>query len=130
MDSSLSIETIEINRDGSIKGDDPFEQSRRAMDFRSLLYIGAPLLVEKWGGNVAPSTGLQEQEIFTLTACENYAQYRMTCDAIKTRRKMAYPPDWWEKMMVSGLQNIMLAKFDGGVKSADVDAIIRPLLGY
>lgn len=47
---------------------------------------------------------LQPEEMAFLTdEVSTYADLRFICDVLKFRRRQAYPPDWWEKVMNSGL---------------------------
>jgi hypothetical protein len=40
-----------------------------------------------------------------------YADLRFICDVIKGRRRLNYPPDWWEFYMKSGLMQRITARF-------------------
>jgi len=44
--------------------------------------------------------------------CRRYQDIRLACDTIKHRREGSYPPDWWEKMMSSGLYDLILNRSD------------------
>jgi hypothetical protein len=81
-------------------------------NFRDLRYIAAPEIAKNLGGPLPRETNMTPEEFQALTACENYAQFRATCDAIKLRRGYDYPPDWHQKMMVSGVHTSLMARFD------------------
>lgn len=46
---------------------------------------------------------ITEQEIQKLKDTKNEIQWNAVCYEIKAARDGAYPPDWWPKMMMSGL---------------------------
>lgn len=127
--TDLKIEPLKINRDGSFEI--PGLTGQTTQDFRYLKYIGAPELAERLGGKLDPQAGLTDAEIQALAACTNYAQFRMTCDAIKHRRGGCYPSDWWQKMLASGLHASIMKQIDHPGNqdfTAQTRELIYPLL--
>lgn len=59
---------------------------------------------------------ISEEEINRLEACQSDIEWNDTCDSIKERRDGAYPPDWWPKVMKSGLADRVTARWDGDTK--------------
>ncbi len=48
---------------------------------------------------------LTNEEIIRLEATKNEQEWNDVCDEIKTARNDQYPPDWWPRIMLSGLAN-------------------------
>ena len=48
---------------------------------------------------------LTEAELATLKAAKTQAEWNAACDAVKRVRSRAYPNDWYEKVIASGLVN-------------------------
>ena len=46
---------------------------------------------------------LTDQEIEKLKATKSETEWNAMCDEIKRARGGQYPPDWWPRMMMSGL---------------------------
>lgn len=46
---------------------------------------------------------LTEKEIEKLKATKSESEWNSACDEIKKARNGIYPPDWWPRMMMSGL---------------------------
>lgn len=46
---------------------------------------------------------ITETELETLKNSNNEQEWTATCDAIKRARGNRYPPDWFEKVVMSGL---------------------------
>lgn len=46
---------------------------------------------------------ITEAELKTLRDSTNEQQWNDACDAIKRVRNNKYPPDWFQKVMMSGL---------------------------
>jgi hypothetical protein len=46
---------------------------------------------------------LTESELATLKAAKTQAEWNAACDAVKRVRSRAYPNDWYEKVIASGL---------------------------
>lgn len=47
-------------------------------------------------GNLDPKTPITKQEKEMILSCKVYMDLRYCCDVMKLRRKMNYPPDWWQ----------------------------------
>lgn len=58
-----------------------------------------------------PVTNLTEEELAMLDAVTSYAEHRAACDKIKAARGDVYPPDWGEKMIVSGKNDEIAARY-------------------
>lgn len=54
---------------------------------------------------------LTEKEIKELKMTKSEKQWNATCDKIKHARGGVYPPDWWEKMALSGLMAEIFAQW-------------------
>lgn len=46
---------------------------------------------------------ITEEELQALRETRNADDWSRVCNQIKTARRGAYPPDWWPKVMASGL---------------------------
>ena len=46
---------------------------------------------------------ISEQEIQKLKDAKSAAEWNAVCREIKSKRNGAYPPDWYEKVLGSGL---------------------------
>ena len=46
---------------------------------------------------------ITQQELDTLSSTKSAEEWDATCDAIKKVRGGSYPPDWWNRVMMSGL---------------------------
>ena len=47
-------------------------------------------------GALHPETPITKQEEEMILSCKVYMDLRYCCDVMKWRRKMNYPPDWWQ----------------------------------
>jgi len=81
-------------------------------NFKDLRYIAAPEIAKNLGGPLPREANMTPEEVLALAACENYAQFRATCDALKLRRGYDYPPDWYQKMVASGVHAALMKRFD------------------
>ncbi len=48
---------------------------------------------------------LTEAEFLDLTSTKNEEEWNAACDRVKAARDGAYPPDWWPRMMLSGVMH-------------------------
>lgn len=46
---------------------------------------------------------LTDAEMFRLLGTRSETEWNQVCDAIKQARDGQYPPDWWSRMMLSGV---------------------------
>lgn len=53
---------------------------------------------------------LTEAELQKLDNCKSEREWNNTCDEIKRARSGQYPPDWYQKMIMSGRVNSIRAK--------------------
>jgi len=100
--------------------------------FRDLRYCVAPEIAKRLGGPVPKGTNMTPEELQAFAECENYAQFRATADAIKLRRGYEYPPDWWSKMINSGLHAAIMNRIDNASDTTFPDQVrklLGPLLG-
>lgn len=56
---------------------------------------------------------ITDQEIAALTAANSEHEWNATCATIKAARGGAFPPDWWPRVMSSGLAKRTAAKWGG-----------------
>lgn len=56
---------------------------------------------------------LTQEELRKLEDCRSEEEWNTTCDAIKTVREDAYPPDWWEVVKLSGMMARIVARWGG-----------------
>ena len=55
---------------------------------------------------------ITDQELESLNACKNEADWSKACTAIKDARGgHAYPPDWWKRVKLSGLMDRIFARW-------------------
>lgn len=59
---------------------------------------------------------LMRDELEKLKACESEWEWNKVCDAIKAARDGQYPPDWWAKVMLSGLGQCVASKWGSDLK--------------
>jgi L-rhamnose mutarotase len=52
---------------------------------------------------------LTEAEMAKLRNTKNESEWNAVCDEIKAARNGAYPPDWFAKMMMTGLMSAIAA---------------------
>lgn len=55
---------------------------------------------------------LTEEEITRLKATKSEQEWNDVCDEIKTARNGQYAPDWWARIMVSGLARQIKARWN------------------
>jgi len=65
-------------------------------------------------GKLDPKTPLLPEEIKALEEVKVYADLRYACDVMKLRRGHAYPPDWWNKVMASGMYDKIIERINQG----------------
>lgn len=46
---------------------------------------------------------ITDQEIANLNATRSSIEWNSVCDQIKAARGGEYPPDWWNRIMMTGL---------------------------
>jgi hypothetical protein len=46
---------------------------------------------------------LQDDELDSMKAASSEQEWNSACDAVKGRRHGEYPPDWYERVILSGL---------------------------
>lgn len=46
---------------------------------------------------------ITDSEIANLKATRSSIEWNSVCDGIKTARGGEYPPDWWSRIMMTGL---------------------------
>ena len=56
---------------------------------------------------------ITKEQLKSLEDCQSASDWRAACDAIKdaSQSKVAYPDDWWEKVMDSGLADRVTARW-------------------
>jgi len=47
--------------------------------------------------------GLTPEEIETMKSSKTEADWNRNCDAVKRARSGQYPPDWYDKIILSGV---------------------------
>ena len=52
---------------------------------------------------------LTDEEVKRLEQAANEAEWDAACDAVKDARDGQYPPDWWERVQLSGLMARVVA---------------------
>ena len=57
------------------------------------------------------SKNITQEELDRLKACTTSQEWSDTCDAIKDARDGQYPPDWWAKVILSGLAREVTARW-------------------
>ncbi len=57
---------------------------------------------------------LTEAELMTLIVCTTVDGWNAACDAIKAARNGQYPPDWYERVMLSGVSAAAQRRFTSG----------------
>ncbi len=55
---------------------------------------------------------LTENELMQLTNAESETEWNGICDRVKAARGGQYPPDWYQKVIATGLVN----RISGGLK--------------
>lgn len=56
---------------------------------------------------------ITQEELDALEACQTADEWNDLCSIIKGLREKSYPPDWWEKVMVSGLADRVFKRWEG-----------------
>ena len=51
------------------------------------------------------------EELKSLEACHDEADWAKACDAIKHARQGLYPDDWWAKVKQSGMMDRIMARW-------------------
>ena len=51
------------------------------------------------------------EELKSLEACHDSADWSKACDAIKQARQGLYPDDWWAKVKQSGMMDRIMARW-------------------
>jgi len=56
---------------------------------------------------------ITKEQLKSLEDCQSASDWRAACDAIKdaSQSKVAYPDDWFEKVMASGLADRVTARW-------------------
>jgi len=54
---------------------------------------------------------LTNDELEMIKACASGTAWRDVCDKIKAARDGQYPPDWWEKVKLSGLMDKVMERW-------------------
>ncbi len=103
----LKVETLNIDPAKGVPLD-----SATVSYYRSIR-LSAHCTAEKLG-KLDPKTPLLPEEIRALEEVKVYADLRYACDVMKLRRGHAYPPDWWNKVMASGMYDKILERIDQG----------------
>jgi hypothetical protein len=55
---------------------------------------------------------LTEDELIALSNAKNAEDWNETCDTIKAARSGWYPPDWYVKVLASGLMSRVMVHYD------------------
>ena len=50
-----------------------------------------------------PINNITDQEVAKLKATRSSIEWNRVCDEIKNARGGEYPPDWWNRIMMTGL---------------------------
>ena len=69
------------------------------------------------------SANITEIELQKLEACQSETDWGIVCDQIKKARNGMYPPDWWDKVKMSGMMDRILSRWgaDSSLKLTDLD---------
>ena len=59
---------------------------------------------------------ITEEEIASLEACKSDTEWNAACAAIKAARDGAFPPDWWPKVVKSGIMKRVVEGYGGEAK--------------
>jgi hypothetical protein len=114
-----------------LNGMDPTDQANQeALLFRWLRTTADKVVREM--GTLDPTTPITDDELRMLGQCENYAQLRHTCNVLKMRRAENYPPDWWNRVMNSGLYDAIMERVNNPNNpdfGTQVENILFPMLG-
>ena len=54
---------------------------------------------------------ITEQELKSLEACQSAQDWSDACDAVKEVRCGQYPPDWWDKVKLTGMMDRILSRW-------------------
>lgn len=50
---------------------------------------------------------ITQEELNKLASTKSEAEWNLVCDQIKLARGGQYPPDWWAKVMMTGMAAII-----------------------
>ena len=51
------------------------------------------------------------EELQRLEDCKSAQDWSDACDAVKEARNGQYPPDWWDKVKLSGMMDRIMARW-------------------
>ena len=54
---------------------------------------------------------ITQEELQSLEACQSEQDWSDACDAIKNARDGLYPPDWWDKVKLSGMMDRVMERW-------------------
>jgi len=54
---------------------------------------------------------ITKQETASLEACQSADDWSVACGKIKSARNGMYPPDWWDKVKMSGMMDRIMARW-------------------
>jgi hypothetical protein len=64
-----------------------------------------------FNNNSAIPANITEEEISDLKLCRSQEEWNDTCDKIKSDRDGEYPPDWFQRVMMSGVMSSVKARW-------------------
>ena len=66
---------------------------------------------------------ITNEEIKKLEDCKSAGDWGNACDEIKSARNGQYPPDWWEKVKLTGMMDRILSRWgsDSELRVTDLD---------
>ena len=56
-------------------------------------------------------SNITQEELELLDSCQSAKDWGQACDKIKKARGGEYPPDWWDKVKLSGMMDKILARW-------------------
>ena len=66
------------------------------------------------------------EELKSLEACHDDADWSKACDAIKQARQGLYPDDWWAKVKQSGMMDRIMQRWEGSSELQVLDLTVEP----
>ena len=54
---------------------------------------------------------ITKEELKSLEACQTEQDWSDACVAVKEARNGLYPPDWWDKVKLSGMMDRIMARW-------------------
>lgn len=56
-------------------------------------------------------SNITDDELAALEAVRSAKEWDAACDRIKAAREGVYPPDWWERVNLSGMMHRILSRW-------------------